>query len=123
MLGLPTNDQSQLRQWTTDIAQFIDNSTNFEVASTALASEKSISEYLRDQIARYRKEPADNLISYLLGLQEQNPEISDEDIIGNAVLIFAAGHETTTALISNTTSLLCQHPAAQEAVVADPELM
>ncbi len=123
MLGLPTDDQHQLRQWTTDIAQFIDNSTNFEVASTALASEKSISEYLRDQIARYRKEPADNLISYLLGLQKQNPEISDEDIIGNAVLIFAAGHETTTALISNTTSLLCQNPEAQRAVVANPELM
>ena len=123
MLGLPTEDKDQLRQWTTDIAQFIDNSTNFEVASTALASESSISDYLRGQIERYRKEPGDNLISYLLELQKQNSEISDEDIIGNAVLIFAAGHETTTALISNTTSLLCQNPAAQEAIIANPELL
>ena len=123
MLGIETEDQEQLREWTTDLVQFLDNSTDFENAARALSSNHSISEYLRAQIERYRAAPADNLISYLLNLQKENPQISDDDIVGNAVLLFAAGHETTTAGVSNTTALIARSPEARDAVARDPSCL
>ena len=99
MLGLEAEDMGQLRDWTTALVQFLDNSTDFENASRALSANQHISEYLRAQIDRYRANPADNLISYLLTLQKQNPEISDDDIVGNA-RDAALDHVTDTQYMS-----------------------
>jgi pimeloyl-[acyl-carrier protein] synthase len=123
MLGLPAGDAAQLKAWTNDVAAFIDRTTHPDVARNALQSVASFRAYFSQAIAERRDAPREDLLSYLLQLRAEHPDISDDDIIGNAVLILAAGHETTTALIGNTLLALARHPDALARLREHPELI
>ena len=49
--------------------------------------------------------------------------ISEDELLGNLVLLFIAGHETTTNLIGNGMLTLLRHPGQLSRLRADPALM
>lgn len=123
MLGLPPGDAAQVKAWTNDVAAFIDRTTDPEVAKNALHAVAGFRAYFIKAIEERRSAPREDLLSYLLQLREEHPDISDDDIIGNAVLILAAGHETTTALTGNALLQLARHPEELAKLRARPELI
>jgi cytochrome P450 len=123
MLGLPPGDAAQVKSWTNDVAAFIDRTTDPEVAKSALHAVAGFRAYFTRAIEERRSAPREDLLSYLLQLREEHPDISDDDIIGNAVLILAAGHETTTALTGNALLQLARHPSELAKLRARPELI
>ncbi|MEO7092219.1 MAG: cytochrome P450, partial [Polyangiales bacterium] len=57
-------------------------------------------------------EGASDMLSILLGARDEDGSALDEDeLIGHAGVIFAAGHETSTNALAWTLFLLSQHPA------------
>ena len=51
--------------------------------------------YLARLIERKRAEPADDLLSALIAARDEGDKLSEQELLNNAHLILAAGHDTT----------------------------
>ena len=54
--------------------------------------------------------PRDDLLSALVEARENDDRLTDEEIVSTAILLFAAGFETTTNLLGNGLLALLAHP-------------
>lgn len=64
----------------------------------------------RDVLKQRRNSPGTDLVSRLLKAEEGGDRLSEDEIIANIVLLFAAGHETTANMIGNALVTLFRHP-------------
>ena len=62
--------------------------------------------------------PADDLMTALAAQHAEGEE--RQDLIANCIFFINAGHQTTTALLTLGTHLLCTHPQALAALKEDP---
>jgi cytochrome P450 len=83
----------------------------------------AVSEYFRQLIALRRRQPRDDLTTQLVQAEEHGHRLSDEEIIGNIILLFGAGHETTVNLIGNAVLALYRHPDQLRLLRDEPALM
>jgi pimeloyl-[acyl-carrier protein] synthase len=63
--------------------------------------------------------PADDLMSALASRHADGED--RQDLVANCIFFINAGHQTTTALLTLGTHLLCTHPEALAALREDPE--
>ena len=121
LLGVPPEDHDRFRAWSQDLATLVfasglpDRHRRGREALTALA------DYLGEQLARRRAQPADDLLGTLAVMQEAG-ELTAEEATANAVLLLFAGHETTTGLLGNGLAVLLVHSHELERLRADPSL-
>jgi cytochrome P450 len=79
--------------------------------------------YFEDLFVRRSRDPADDLISALLQVRdEQDGRLTHDELAANIALLFGAGHETTANLIGNGLLALHRHPAQWARLCADPSL-
>ena len=82
-------------------------------------------EYLRAHIARHRASgERDDLLGTLVAAHDADDgaaSLSEDELLGNLILLFVAGHETTTNLLGNGLLTLLRHPEALAQLRADPE--
>ena len=57
-----------------------------------------------------RSNPQDDLFTALANVTEEGQSLSDDELMGMAVFLFVAGHETTVSLLGNGMLALLQHP-------------
>jgi cytochrome P450 len=67
--------------------------------------------------------PNDDVIGRLIVRNRKDRVMSHEDILGNAVLLLTAGHETTANMISLGTVALLENPEQKAQVMADSSLL
>ncbi|PBC39304.1 cytochrome P450 [Rhodococcus sp. ACS1] len=117
ILGIPTEASRDFQQWTLDI---LSTSSSPE---TAIAAVAALREYLRERVvdAKATVETRDDLISALLA--ENEGEITDEEIVGIAMFVLIAGHETTANAITVGTLALLEHPDQAAAVRDDDSVI
>ena len=85
-----------------------------------LSALRELRSYAEDLAEQKRRAPGEDLMSHLVaGEAEEAPR--REEIPGMTVLLFAAGSETTAALLGNTLALLAEHREAQDALRREPE--
>jgi cytochrome P450 len=77
--------------------------------------------YFLELIARRRKEPTDDLLTYFVA-QADDGILSDDELFATVTLLFFAGFLTTTNLIGNGLTALFEHPAEQARLWEHPEL-
>jgi cytochrome P450 len=90
------------------------------VQREGLATRALLDGALRGQFARMRG--SDDLSAIGDVVRQIRPGLSEDEVVANALVILFGGIETVETLTLNTIAALLQHPAAYEAVVADPEL-
>jgi cytochrome P450 len=61
-------------------------------------------------VPQRRREPDGSLLSGLLEQEARGEGLDEDELFSNAVLLLAAGHETTTNLIGNGVLALLRHP-------------
>jgi cytochrome P450 len=66
--------------------------------------------YFSGLFAYRRKNPGDDLTSALLAARDGGDALTDDEALANIILLFAAGHETTTNLIGNGLLALHRNP-------------
>ena len=124
MLGLPCDDLDRIKTWSDELALFVGSSVNTpDKYQRATDSITAMNEYFRVAIQRRRHTPGDDLLTALLGAQEQGDLLSDDELVAICVLLVFAGHETTTNLIGNGILALLRHPAELVRLCEDPRLM
>ena len=87
------------------------------------AQHSILSDYFGRLFEQRRKNPQDDLTTQLVLTEEQGDRLSTEELTGNMILLFAAGHDTTAGLIGNALLALLHHPDQLARLRADPSLM
>ncbi len=119
MLGLEAADREQFTQW---IGDQIDVRGPVSVARL-VASLGKMMRYLREEFARLRSDPRPGLLSELVQAEADGDRLSEDELLAMVFLLFFAGHETTTHLISTSVIDLLRHPDHLAELKANPGLM
>ena len=64
--------------------------------------------YLRGLYDERVKNPRDDMMSWLMEVQRNDPTLTPDDVLHSCILLVNAGHETTQDLICNTLTTLLQ---------------
>jgi len=124
MLGVPTEDRDSFREWSNDIISGGDLAQDYEERQKrSFAASQSLMEYLSRLIHERRRRPEDDLISGLVYARDEHGTLSEEELLGNCMLLLIAGHETTVNLIGNGTLALLRHPDQLERLGSDASLV
>jgi cytochrome P450 len=124
LLGVPAADHPRFAGWSARLAhslqpQFI--APEDGVADVS-AARQEFAAYFRELIAERRADPGDDLLTDLIRAEDEGSRLTEAELISTAILLLAAGHETTVGLISNAVLALLRHPAQLAALRADPGL-
>jgi cytochrome P450 len=109
LLGVPGPDRAQFQTLVRDWTQILEIITP-QVLVTADPAAATIRDYLAGLAEERRRRPADDLISALVAAEDAGDQLSADELLTMAALLFAAGFETTTNLLSNGLVALLDHP-------------
>ncbi|MFC7616835.1 cytochrome P450 [Actinokineospora soli] len=112
LLGVPDVDRPRLREWT--IALMDEDPHEVVPASAQMAH------YVMGLIEARRATPGDDLVSVLVTAGSGSDRLTTEELLGTVVLLIVAGHDTTSAAITNAVAGLLTVPERWKALTADP---
>jgi pimeloyl-[acyl-carrier protein] synthase len=125
MLGVPTEDWPRFRDWSRVLVASLDpiNIQDPERVAQITAAQNALNDYLAEVVAERRREPADDLISALIAVEERGDVLRERELLVMLVLLLVAGHETTVNLIGNGVLALLRHPDELGLLRRRPELL
>ena len=111
MLGVPTADCDQLKEWSADFAEVLGNfQHNPDRASRTLRCVEQMTLYFRDAIQKMKSRPREGLIQSFMTAEIDGDRLTEEEIIANCIVTMVGGQETTTNLIGNGVLSLLRNP-------------
>jgi cytochrome P450 len=119
VLGIPAPDMERLHAWS---SEFIidDGVAQVEKEQRQYAAICAMDEYFRGLI---RSGTREGMIGALVRVNAGGELLSDDELIGNCILLMVAGHETTVNLLGNGLYLLLAEPDRLRQVKDDPKLL
>jgi hypothetical protein len=123
LLGAPVEDVPRIEAWAATFAERADEGEVLTPEMEKLGDDTAelFVAYVKELIAERRAAPRDDLLSRLLAVQAEAPELTDDDIAATTILLFQAGHETTANLIAKGMLALLRHPDQAEWLRRHPE--
>ena len=119
LLGVPADRREDFLRWGAAAAATLDPGLSFRRYVAAERALRAMHVFLRSHFARLRAAPAEDLVSRLVGLPE-NEALTERELHVTVMLLLGAGFETTMNLIGNTVVLLDAHQEQWKALLADP---
>ncbi len=113
LLGVPYEERDRFQHTTSKIVRL---SATLEEVNAAV---EELNAYLSELVDRKRAEPTDDMLSGLVS----TGELDQEELINMALLLLAAGHETTANMLSLGTFALLQHPDQLAVLMSDPSVI
>ena len=89
----------------------------------SMAAMGKLGAYLAGLVAAKRVDPDDALISGLIEVADDGDKLAEDELIGMAMLLLIAGHETTVNLIGNGLLALWTQPEQRALLAERPELI
>jgi pimeloyl-[acyl-carrier protein] synthase len=124
LLGVPTADHAQLKDWSQDFAEMLGNfQHNPDRFPRVLRSVKDMSSYFRSEMRTQQMHPRDGLVQAMMSAEIDGARLTEEEIIANLIVTMVGGQETTTNLIGNGVLTLLRNPAELERLRADTSLI
>ncbi|MEU2589138.1 cytochrome P450 [Streptomyces avermitilis] len=105
LLGVPAGDQDTFHAWSNALLGDWQQVVEKEAATVSLVN------YFGELIAVKRENPADDLISELIAISNEDSTLTEREIIALSIGILSAGHETTANQISMFLVTLLHNPA------------
>ncbi|MDP6978015.1 MAG: cytochrome P450 [Myxococcota bacterium] len=119
----PGVDDAKFSQLAQEVIRGFFTFVNDEVRERADRNYELLSAWVRETIEARRREPKDDLISYLLAAQEGDFKLDDDGIVAQVSAMLAAGTETTSSGGMLCLTTLLDHPETLERVRADRSLV
>jgi len=123
MLGVPAEDRPALRPLVRSVTAILELVVTPEALAEASAADAELQEYFAGLVAERRARPQDDLLSKLIDAEDKGDQLTEHELISTAILLFAAGFETTTHLIGNGMLALLRHPDELARLRADRSLV
>lgn len=125
ILGFPPPEggQAEFLEWFRAFAHIfrpVVTEAEFAEADDAILN---LGALMTDRLEMVRRNPTDNLIARLTQVEFDGAPLPDDEIVANAILLFAASVSTTADAISNTVIALMENRDQWEMLTADPEGM
>jgi hypothetical protein len=124
MLGLAAEERQRFKAWSDDlfaILGLVRHSPDLlEKAAHSLAE---MTDYLTALSQERHLHPREDLLTGLVTVMDEGQRLTQAELVANAGLILAAGHETTTNLIGNGMLALLRHPDQLQKLRDDPTLI
>lgn len=123
ILGIrPEERHPQFPQWSHHFSSIIDLDVSALDNERGLLAIANFAQYFRNWISQDRNpsQPHNNLMSTLIKAQAEG-QLSEEELIGNVILMFFAGHSTTKYLIGNSVLALLNHPEQLHLLQGNPD--
>lgn len=124
MLGIPPEDRGRFQAGSSISGRLIDptpvSDDEMKQIQDGFAGQSA---YFRELFARRRAEPQDDLTTVLVQAEEAGERLSEAELVGNVILLFGAGHETTVNLLGNGLFALLQNPDEYAKLRANPDLI
>ncbi|MFI6814199.1 cytochrome P450 [Nonomuraea sp. NPDC050328] len=111
LLGVPYEDRGRFQS---QVESFLSGETDDE---TLIAAYVATQEYLAELVAAKRANPTDDILSELT-----ETDLDDEELRGVALILLAAGFDTTANTLALGTYALLRNPEQLAALRAEPEL-
>lgn len=119
-LGVPVHEHARIRDWSTRIVALTDVHEDEGARGDAADATAEVVEYLRSLLLTRRSDPGIDLISGLVHGVGGEADLTEDEILANAVLLLAAGHESTVGLLGNGLGLLLDRPEIAESLLEEP---
>jgi pimeloyl-[acyl-carrier protein] synthase len=124
MLGVPTEDHSNLKKWSADFAEMLGNfQHNPDRIPRVLESTNLLVDYFKNAIGKMREHPREGLIHSFMTTELEGDRLTEEEIVANCIVTMVGGQETTTNLIGNGLLTLLRHRAQLDELRSDPNLI
>jgi len=121
-LGLDINDVEHFRLWYDDFSRALGNLENDEtVRQSGKETFQKFQALVLNQIKNFRKSPNQSVLSQIV--HNDRHDLTDDQIVSNIALTFFGGVETASAMLSNSTWALLNHPDQCKQVRENPGLM
>jgi cytochrome P450 len=117
LLGVPREDRPQVRAWSEVLLE------SEGLTEEARATIAAFSDYLRGLFAEKRRQPTDDMTSWLVQAEEEGDRLDEEELLSMVFILVVAGHVTTVNLIGNAVLALLNHPEQLARLKADPVLV
>jgi cytochrome P450 len=127
VLGFPREDVPQLEEWgVAQVRPFVHGKghrnllARAEIAAQAEAL-AGFDRYVKQKVAERRRDPQDDMISFLTQVTYQalGRKLDDAEIVGVVYAMVLGGLETTQYAIAEQAQLLCEDPALFQALRGD----
>ncbi|WP_426445491.1 cytochrome P450 [Paenibacillus sp. S-38] len=124
LLGVPSKDNLLFKNWVDILFQPAREGDAEEIEARKATAAREYFQYLYPIVLRKRSDPADDIISDLLGAELEGERFTDEEVVKTTMLLLGAGIETTSHTLSSIFySLLYDDPSLYEQLRKDPELV
>ncbi len=123
MMGVPAADRSRFTDWTARATHLLTASFGNQDLDDAREAGAQLAAYFGDLVAERRKSRSEDLLSRLIGAEEEGDRLSEAELLSQSIGLLIAGFETAIGLIGNGVLALLQHPDAQALLRARPGLV
>lgn len=121
LLGLPTEGRELAAPLVRDLVAPLEPMADAAALQRAADAEDVLADYLGALLTDKRAHPADDLLSRLADAHGDD-RLDEDECVGTAILLFAAGFETTTNLIGNGLAALLANPEQADLLRRQPAL-
>jgi hypothetical protein len=122
MLGAPVEMRRQFLQWGEGAALSLDAGLTYSQFRRSERDIEALQEWMQGHFAHLRRQPGDNILSALVHAHDDGERLTEDELTSIAMLLLAAGFETTVNLIGNGVGLLTTHPEQLALLRAEPQL-
>lgn len=125
MLGAPVAMRGQFLAWGAGAALSLDPGVTYPEFCRSEADLEALDEWMRGHFEDVRRKgptPGQGILSDLVLARDEKGALTDTELASVAMLLLAAGFETTVNLIGNAVVLLTTHPDQLALLRADPGL-
>ncbi|GAC1533813.1 MAG: cytochrome P450 [Acidimicrobiales bacterium] len=123
LLGVPSADHHQFGPWSSAISRVVDPIPDPALVEAATPAVLGFVAYFNDLIEQRRSSPGEDLLSSLIAAEDGGEHLSVPELFAMVILLFIAGHETTTNVLGNGLLALLRHPDQLQHLREQPNLV
>jgi cytochrome P450 len=122
ILGVPETDRGKVLEFGTGAAPSLDLGLTWPEFRSVEDALSRFEDWLTDHIELKRRQPGDDLLSKLVAARDDDgTALTDAELRATAMLVLAAGFETTVNLLGNGIALLHDNPDQLALLRREPE--
>jgi len=121
LLGVRPHEREMFLKWSDDLVTSLSSKMSDVDQERTINAYLAFMEYTQNLIDARRAEPTDDLISVMTQAVIDGEQLTDGEIIQDALLILVGGDETTRHTLTGGTAELVSNPAQHDALRTDPD--
>ncbi|TSD95677.1 cytochrome P450 [Skermania sp. ID1734] len=121
MLGVRPREREMFLNWSDDLVKALGSNVSNDQLMASMRAYAAFGEFTMRTIAQRRQQPTDDLTSVLVHAEVDGERLSDDEIVGETLLILVGGDETTRHVLSGGMEQLLIHTDQRDRLVERPD--